>query len=143
MNESHAPQVKTWHDRHVAKLGLGQRMADAIASEMGSWHFIIWQTIIVIGWMLLNLTAYANHWDPYPFILLNLLFSTQAAYAAPVIMMAQNRQAERDRAQALDDYITNKEAKEEIENLQRMLYRIENEKLDKLIEMMKHVRHMK
>jgi uncharacterized membrane protein len=142
MNRDHTEKSgKTWHDKHEATLGFGQRMADAVASEMGSWHFIIWQTIIVGLWIVLNLVAYFQHWDPYPFILLNLMFSTQAAYAAPIIMMAQNRQGERDRAQALEDYQTNIAAKEEIENLQRTLARIENEKLDKLMELLeKHNR---
>jgi uncharacterized membrane protein len=100
---------------------------------MGSWTFIIIQTIIVLFWMALNIVAYLSHWDPYPFILLNLLFSTQAAYAAPIIMMSQNRQNERDRHQALADYETNLKAKAEIEALQLHLSRIESEKLDKII----------
>lgn len=77
-----------------------------------------------------------NHWDEYPFILLNLLFSTQAAYAAPIIMMSQNRQSERDRANAEADYRTNIEAKIEIEELQQKLNAIEVEKLDKILEIL-------
>lgn len=76
---------------------LGERVADAVATGMGSWTFIISQSIFVGLWIILNLMAVFGHWDPYPFILLNLLFSTQAAYAAPVIMMSQNRQAAKDR----------------------------------------------
>lgn len=83
--------------------------------------------------MILNIVAYMGHWDPYPFILLNLIFSTQAAYAAPIIMMAQNRQSARDREQAQSDYDTNLKAKLEIEGLQGDLARIENEKLDKIL----------
>ncbi len=75
----------------------GQRAADAVARGMGSWRFIIVQTVIVILWMGLNVTGLVYHWDVYPFILLNLLFSTQAAYAAPIIMMSQNRAAAVDR----------------------------------------------
>jgi uncharacterized membrane protein len=100
---------------------------------MGSWRFIIWQTIIVAIWMILNVLAYVHHWDEYPFILLNLVFSTQAAYAAPIIMMAQNRQNERDRAQADSDFRTNKEAKIEIEELQKKLSAIELEKIDRIL----------
>ncbi|MGH2347265.1 MAG: DUF1003 domain-containing protein [Chloroflexota bacterium] len=74
----------------------GHRAADRIAKSMGSWTFIIAQTIFVAAWIILNLVAIFRHWDAYPFILLNLLFSTQAAYAAPVIMMSQNRQAQKD-----------------------------------------------
>ena len=103
---------------------------------MGSWKFIIIQTILVVLWMILNFVGFMYHWDVYPFILLNLLFSTQAAYAAPIIMMAQNRQSERDRHQADQDYKTNVEAKLEIEQLTMRLNTIEIEKLDKIIEML-------
>ncbi len=74
----------------------GQLAADRIANVMGSWTFIIVQSIFVAAWIILNLVAVLRHWDAYPFILLNLLFSTQAAYAAPIIMMSQNRQAQKD-----------------------------------------------
>jgi len=103
--------IKTWHDLHSESRKFGQRLADSVANGMGSWKFIIWQTIIVAIWMILNVILIATHrWDPYPYILLNLVFSTQAAYAAPIIMMAQNRQNDRDRAQADADYKTNCEA---------------------------------
>lgn len=125
--------AETWHDKHTASLNFGQRLADSVANGMGSWRFIIIQTIIVLLWMILNVVGFISHWDAYPFILLNLLFSTQAAYAAPVIMMAQNRQNERDRAQALDDYQTNIDAKKEIEQLQMRLNSIEVDKLDKIL----------
>jgi len=127
---------KTWHQKHVESLSFGQRLADRVANGMGSWRFIIIQTILVVLWMSLNLVAFIFHWDPYPFILLNLLFSTQAAYAAPIIMMAQNRQSERDRAQAQADYETNLAAKVEIETLQQKLNSIEIEKLDKIIRLL-------
>ena len=129
-------QHKTWHHKHVESLTTPQRIADRVASVMGSWTFIIAQTVFVVLWMIVNIIAYLEHWDPYPFILLNLLFSTQAAYAAPIIMMAQNRQNERDRAQALADYETNVEAKIEIEALQKHLSQIEDTKLDKIIELL-------
>lgn len=124
---------KNWHQRHTDSLAYGQRLADSVATGMGSWRFIIIQTIIVAVWMLLNVVAIVGHWDPYPYILLNLLFSTQAAYAAPIIMMAQNRQNERDRAQANEDFHTNVEAKKEIEELQLRLNTIETDKLDKIL----------
>ena len=127
---------KTWHDAHKASLGFGQRLADQVANGMGSWRFIIWQTAIVLLWMTLNVIAFKYHWDVYPFILLNLVFSTQAAYAAPIIMMAQNRQNERDRAQADADYQTNCEAKKEIEELLAKLNSIEIDKLDKILEIL-------
>lgn len=77
--------------------GLGDKVADAVCAGMGSWTFIIVQSVIVALWMVLNTVAWAWHWDPMPFILLNLVFSTQAAYASPLILMSQNRQAEKDR----------------------------------------------
>jgi uncharacterized membrane protein len=83
--------------------------------------------------MSLNVVAFVYHWDEYPFILLNLLFSTQAAYAAPIIMMSQNRAGERDRLQADADYKTNIEAKDDIEALMKTLHQIDIEKLDKII----------
>ncbi len=127
---------KNWHQQHIETLSFGNRIADAVANGMGSWRFIIIQTILVVAWMILNVVGFMYHWDVYPFILLNLLFSTQAAYAAPIIMMSQNRQSERDRVQALADYTTNIEAKEEIEALAKQLNKLEVEKLDKIIIML-------
>lgn len=124
---------KTWHAEHKDSLTFGQRLSDGVANGMGSWRFIIWQTIIVVIWMTLNVIAFKYKWDLYPFILLNLLFSTQAAYAAPIIMMAQNRQNERDRAHAEADFRTNVEAKKEIEELLERLNSIEIDKLDKIL----------
>ena len=124
---------KTWHEKHKENLSIGQRVADNLAKGMGSWGFIIIQTIFVICWMALNIVGYIYRWDPYPFILLNLLFLTQAAYAAPIIMMSQNRQNDRDRFQAAEDFKTNVEAKEEIEELQKAIYRIENDKLNEIL----------
>lgn len=131
---------KNWHERHYNTLSYGSRLADTLAKGMGSWKFIIIQTILVILWMGLNLVGYVYHWDVYPFILLNLVFSTQAAYAAPIIMMAQNRQNERDRVQAQDDYQTNKDAKQEIEALAIKLKSLEVEKLDKIIIMLEEMK---
>ncbi len=131
---------KTWHDYHAERLGFGERLADKVATGMGSWRFIIIQSIIVAVWMALNIVGYMKHWDEYPFILLNLLFSTQAAYAAPIIMMAQNRQSERDRVQAHADYQTNIDSKREIENLQVMLAKIELEKLDAIIATLQEIK---
>jgi uncharacterized membrane protein len=128
--------MATWHEKDRQTRSLGARLADTVASGMGSWSFIIVQTLLVVAWMGLNVLGWVEHWDPYPFILLNLLFSTQAAYAAPIIMMSQNRAAERDRHQAEADYKTNREAKQEIEELQKHLARIEDEKLDKILKIL-------
>jgi uncharacterized membrane protein len=125
---------KTWHDQHKSTMTFGQRLSDSIASGMGSWRFIIIQSCIVGAWIVLNLVEVLfKPFDPYPFILLNLLFSTQAAYAAPIIMMSQNRSAQRDRFQADADFQTNVESKKDIEELQKHLSAIEVDKLDKIL----------
>jgi uncharacterized membrane protein len=133
----------TWHDKHKQSMTTGDRIADSVANNMGSWRFIIIQTIFVILWMVLNVIAFISHWDVYPFILLNLIFSTQAAYAAPIIMMAQNRQNERDRHQALSDYETNLKAKLEIEGLQKEISRMDDEKLEKIIQLISELKDSK
>jgi len=99
------------------ELTLGQRVADTVAATMGSWRFIIIQTTILLVWIVLNVTAYVHRWDPYPFILLNLALSFQAAYAAPFIMMSQNRQQDIDRREAEEDHKINIKAELEIELL--------------------------
>ena len=104
-----------------AQLTAGQKIADTVAATMGSWRFIIIQTTILILWIALNITAWINHWDPYPFILLNLALSFQAAYAAPFIMMSQNRQQDVDRKQAAEDFQVNVKAELEIELLHQKL----------------------
>ena len=131
---------KNWHEKHTATLSFGSRLADAVAQGMGSWKFIIVQTVLVILWMALNIIGFFYHWDVYPFILLNLLFSTQAAYAAPIIMMSQNRQSERDRMQAQADYQTNIDAKLEIEALTLILNKLDVEKLDKIIALLEEMK---
>jgi uncharacterized membrane protein len=125
-----------WHKSHLEERTFGARIADSVAQGMGSWTFIIIQSCIVAVWMILNVIAFMYHWDEYPFILLNLLFSTQAAYAAPIIMMSQNRAGDRDRLQAKADYETNVEAKKEIEALMNTLHKIDIDKLDKIIELL-------
>lgn len=96
------------------QLTLGQRIADKVAATVGSWPFIITQSIILAIWLTLNSLAWAYKWDPYPFILLNLALSFQAAYAAPFVMMSQNRQAEKDRLTAQNDYQTDCKGEQEI-----------------------------
>ena len=103
------------------QMTMGQRIADGVASTMGSWRFIIIQTVIVVAWITSNVWLLTHPFDPYPLILLNLLFSTQAAYAAPVIMMSQNRQAAKDRLMAESDYRTNLKAEEETRNIMEHL----------------------
>ncbi|MBV9710847.1 MAG: DUF1003 domain-containing protein [Ktedonobacteraceae bacterium] len=99
------------------QLTLGQRVADRVASAVGSWPFIIIQSIILAIWLVLNSIAWLSHWDPYPFILLNLALSFQAAYSAPFVMMSQNRQAEKDRLTAQNDYTTDCKGEEEVRHI--------------------------
>ena len=94
-----------------------QRLADAVAGTVGSWRFIIFQSTAIVLWIVGNATTGNGAWDPYPFILLNLLLSFQAAYTAPAIMMSQNRQSEQDRRHAETDYEINVKAELEIELL--------------------------
>src|SRR5712672_1987064 len=107
--------------KSAADLTVGQRIADSVAATMGSWRFIIIQSIILLLWIALNVTAYVEQWDPYPFILLNLALSFQAAYAAPFIMMSQNRQQDIDRKAAENDYQVNIKAELEIEALHQKI----------------------
>jgi uncharacterized membrane protein len=82
---------------HVDEATFGERLADQVANGIGSWRFLIIQTSLIALWVVLNLVAVVRHWDPYPFILLNLCFSLQAAYTGPVLLVANNRQAQLDR----------------------------------------------
>ena len=127
--------LKSWHIVHGENSTAGARIADHVAGFIGSWQFIIIQSAIFFIWVVFNTIWLFTAWqfDPYPFILFNLFMSAEAAYASPLILMSQNRQAERDRVQAQHDYDTNVAAKEEIEQVLRELGRLELEKLDKII----------
>ena len=95
------------------------RFSESLARFMGTGTFLFWQTLLVITWITLNIVAVNYRWDPYPFILLNLAFSTQAAYAAPLILLAQNRQDDRDRANLAQDREQNLRQREDTEYLAR------------------------
>lgn len=110
----HPPRVRNLNEIVDERLTVGERSADRVAATMGSWRFILAQTAILSVWVALNVAAWVRHWDPYPFILMNLVLSMQAAYAAPIIMMSQNRQAARDRLEAHNDFTTNVKAEEEV-----------------------------
>jgi uncharacterized membrane protein len=101
------------------RLSFGERMADSLASAAGSWRFIGSFLLLIAIWMALNLVAAIHHWDPYPFILLNLVLSCLAALQAPVIMMSQNRLEARDRLRAENDFEVNVKAELLLENLTR------------------------
>ena len=107
------------------KLTLGQRMADVVSEAVGSWWFISLVFVFFAFWVGMNVYAVVLRWDPYPFILFNLFLSMIAALQAPIILMSQNRQTERDRFRAQLDYAINKKAEKEVEELQRSLNRIE------------------
>ena len=98
-------------------LTFGERSADRVAGSVGSWRFILWQSAILSVWIALNAVAWIEAWDPYPFILLNLFLSMQAAYTAPMLMMSQNRQAQLDRSRAEHDYQINLKAEAEIRHV--------------------------
>lgn len=97
------------------------RLSERLARFLGTGKYLFWQTLIVIVWIALNLSAAALAWDPYPFILLNLAFSTQAAYAAPLILLAQNRQDDRDRVSLEEDRARAAQTKADTEYLAREL----------------------
>ncbi|KYC45740.1 MAG: hypothetical protein APG12_00595 [Candidatus Methanofastidiosum methylothiophilum] len=96
------------------KQTFGEKASDWATSKIGSWGFIFMQSIILIVWVSLNITAWINQWDPYPFIFLNLVVSLLASYTAPIIMMSQNRQDAKNRLEAHTDYLINLKAEEEI-----------------------------
>ena len=100
----------------IAPRTFAARAADAVAAVVGSWRFILIQSALLIAWLVFNAVSSARV-DPYPFILLNLMLSFQAAYTTPIIMMSQNRQSEIDRKRAIDDYDINTKAELEIETL--------------------------
>jgi uncharacterized membrane protein len=119
-HEAH-PVIRNVNEIVDEKLTVGQKVADAVAANMGSWRFIIIQSIFLAAWIVLNTIGWIKHWDSYPFILLNLMLSFQAAYAAPFIMISQNRQAEKDRLTAQNDYVTDMKGEEEIRHIMEHL----------------------
>lgn len=112
------PPIRNAHEEYVETLGFGQRVAEKVTSLVGGWPFILTQTGILLLWIGLNIYL-ASHWkdkafDPYPFIFLNLVLSSQAAYTGPIVMMSQNRQNQKDRFAAQSDFECNVKAEEEI-----------------------------
>jgi uncharacterized membrane protein len=109
--------------RHVDQRTTGERVADGVAAGVGSWPFIIVQSLLLVGWIVANALVIADWlggkpFDPYPFILLNLVLSFQAAYTGPVVMMSQNRQVAKDRDEAEHDYAVNQESLEHLKRLE-------------------------
>jgi uncharacterized membrane protein len=124
------PPVRNVAVEAVRLRSLGERVADNVAALVGSWPFIIVQSVLLFGWIALNVYLVVTlqlhpgawkAWDPYPFILLNLVLSFQAAYTGPVVMMSQNRQNQKDRLAAEVDFEVNRKAEEEIEVVMKHL----------------------
>ncbi|MFH1744225.1 MAG: DUF1003 domain-containing protein [bacterium] len=111
------PNIRNVNDIIEEQSTIGQHAADWVAKTVGCWRFIIIQSVLLTIWVVTNVLAIAFRWDPYPFILMNLVLSLQAAYTAPIIMMSQNRSAARDRLEAHNDYLINQKAEEEIRAL--------------------------
>lgn len=105
----------------AAPRSVGERLADLVANRVGSWGFVLSQSVVLALWIAGNAWFGRGAWDPYPFILLNLLLSFQAAYTAPIIMMSQNRMSEIDRRRAEQDYQVNVKAELEIELLHQKI----------------------
>jgi uncharacterized membrane protein len=108
------PPVRNVNEVASQSLTWGEWAADRVAGVVGSWWFIGLQSAFLMFWAMLNIVAWVEHWDPYPFILMNLFLSLQAAYTAPMIMMSQNRVAAMDRLRAQNDYEIDMKAEEEI-----------------------------
>ena len=116
------------------KRTLGQRLSDRIAEVGGSWAFIIWFGVFLAAWMAVNVVGLNRAFDPYPFILLNLILSTLAAVQAPIIMMSQRRQEARDRLRAQNDYRVNLKAELEIRHLHEKIDHLINRQWERLAE---------
>jgi uncharacterized membrane protein len=128
----------------AARLGampLGARLADVVAALVGSWPFIVVQTALLLAWITANAAFGRAAWDPYPFILLNLLLSFQAAYTAPIIMMSQNRQADVDRGRAVADYQVNLRAEAEIALLHEKVDLLREREIVELTELLRATLH--
>jgi uncharacterized membrane protein len=123
----------------TSKLTWGQRLADKVAATVGSWRFILLQSALIVGWIAWNTRSGSQAWDPYPFILLNLVLSFQAAYTAPAIMMSQNRQSEVDRLRSTNDYEINVKAELEIELLHQKIDMMREQDIRKLEEALLNV----
>ena len=122
--------VSEVESEHITR---GDQLADKITNIVGSWKFIVIQSCLLGLWLILNSIGWLLNWDPYPFILLNLVLSFQAAFTAPIIMMSQNRQASRDRIASELDFEVNRVAAKEVENIQSRLDTLSNQQWDNLL----------
>jgi uncharacterized membrane protein len=116
-HRSPVDRVQNVNALYKTQMSDGARLADRFAAIMGSWGFILAQSTLLLLWIVCNTVALLAHWDPYPFILLNLALSFQAAFATPIILMSQNRQAAKDRLAAEQDYRINLKSEQEVRGL--------------------------
>jgi uncharacterized membrane protein len=121
IKQTPVPEVRIYGQSAPRKYALGQKAADKITKWAGSWTFIGGFFIFLVIWMAINVYMIVNVWDPYPFILLNLVLSCLAAIQAPIILMSQNRAADRDRAKAERDYAINRKSEREVELIKKDL----------------------
>ena len=133
------------------KLTLSSRIADWVSSFGGSWRFILLFALFMLLWMIINIYLLTRPFDPFPFILLNLILSTVAAIQAPVIMMSQNRKEEKDRQRSVNDYLVNLKAEIEVRNLHqkldllmteqmKTLFQIQKAQMDLMVEIRTHLK---
>jgi uncharacterized membrane protein len=131
---THETLTENIEDELGAKRTLGERLSDALADFGGSWSFLIVFAAFISGWMLLNAYQHQVAFDPYPYILLNLILSTIAAVQAPIIMMSQKRQETKDRLRSLNDYRVNLKAELEIRHLHEKIDHLINKQWQRLAE---------
>ena len=118
-------------------LTLGEKLSDLVAATVGSWRFIVIQSGLLVVWLIANVALGGGAWDPYPFILLNLMLSFQAAYTAPIIMMSQNRQSDIDRIRSIADYQVNIRSEAEISLLHEKIDLLREQQVAELISLLK------
>ena len=127
VNQYQSKILNHLNDEYLRNTKWTNRIADKISAFGGSWKFIIYFSSFLFLWMVWNTLAFTKHFDPIPFILLNLILSFTAAFQAPIIMMSQNRQAARDKHESIIDFAINYKAEQEIDDMQNHLHRIEGE----------------
>ncbi len=110
-------EMKQLKGEYKGKLTFGQKLADKLANFVGSWGFIVFMVVLLIAWIIMNVLVLIKRWDPYPFILLNLILSCFAAIQEPLILMSQNRAVQRDRLKAERDYLVNRKSEKGIEEI--------------------------
>lgn len=120
------------------EVSFGQRAAEWVTQRVGSWTFILGQSALLVGWVIWNCLARGLHWDPYPFILMNLFMSLQAAYTAPMIMMAQNRESAKDRYLNKSSYVVSAKTDVDVQSLQLMVQE-QSDRLTHLMEMVEQL----